>query len=280
MKGIRLLKFITIISTVVLIGCDVSSDGSNADTAIGSFEIQITDAPLDFSNINEINITIEDIAARSAQNGEFILLQDEPVNLNIMNFRNGESLRIARNDRTPVGLFDQLQLEITDVTIELKNSNENIEVGIPSQARNGYTINFDPNVEILGGVINTILLDLDLYQSFTQEGVGDTFFPSFNFNPVIRYAQLRNSGSIAGEVLGNGSVVITNALVKLHSNSQLISTTFTENSGEFGFIGIEPGTYLITAEKEGLQSDTIETQVEVQSESNISFQLDSTSTSN
>ena len=284
-----IILFFAGLLALIITSCDVSSDNTELDSNVGQLVIQITDAPLNFPNIKEINLTIEDIAVRSAENGEFLLLQDDQVNLNIMNFRNGDTRPIANSGRVPPGSFDQLQLQFTGITIELEDSDDAIDVAIDPRAQDGYTIDFNPEIEVLGARNTTILLDLNLYQSFTQQNEGENFFPSISFDPVIRYAQLGNTGSINGKVLDEGNKQIRNALVKLLNNNELVATTFSEKKpdsnsdkdpGDFKFIGIEPGTFQLTVEKEGLQKDTLETEVEMQSETNVSFRLDSTATAN
>lgn len=279
-RSILFVIIVLALSSLVITACDVSSDNQTVDSNVGTLAVELTDAPLNFPGIDEINLTIEDIAVRGADNGEFLLIQDDPVNINIMNFRNGDFQIIGGNGRVPTGMFDQLRFQITDIKIELEDSSEDIDVPIPSRAKSGYTIDFDPDIEVLGARNTSILLDLDLYQSFKQRREGQNFFPSFTFNPVIRYALLGNTGTIMGVTLREGSFEVGDALIKLFDGSKLIGTTFSEDNGDFGFIGIDPGSYRLTVEKEGLQKDTLETTVEMQTETNVSFRLDSTASEN
>lgn len=262
----------------VLSQCDVSTNQTQSSDT-GTAVVSITDAPLDIENINEVNVRMSDVQIRSAESGESIVLQDEPVSLNIMAFRNGSRQIIAGDNAVANGLYDQLSLQILDITIELNNGDD-IDVNVPQAVQDGYTIDFTPNIEVVGNGVTDILLDFDLYQSITQQSDGDTFFPSFSFSPVIRYAILGNTGDISGNIRTENSIVIGNSLVKLFRGSQLLATSFSEPSGNFAIIGIEEGPYTLVASKEGLEADTLDIEVESRGVTETELILDSLSTTN
>lgn len=259
--------------------CDLSTDQSTQASDTGSAVISITDAPLDFPNINEINITLSDVQIRNAETSEITILQDEPVSLNIMAFRNGQRQIIAGDNNVENGLYDQLTLQITSITIEMANGDDR-DVSVPQTVQDGYTIEFSPNIEVFGNGVADVLLDFDLYQSFTQQSDGNNFFPNFTFNPVIRYALLGNTGDISGNVRAENNVVLGNTLVKLFRGSQLNATTFSEPSGNFAIIGVEPGPYTLVASKEGFETDTVDLEVTSREVTETTLIVDSLQTGN
>jgi len=271
--------FICISLLVIIVQCDLSSNQNDQTSNTGTFAVSITDAPIDFPNISQVNVTMSDIQIRNADTGGILTLQDDPFTMNIMSFRNGRRQIVGGDNGVEVGLYDQLSLKITDISIELADG-ETIDVGVPQQVQDGYTINFTPNIEVLGNGVADVLLDFDLYQSFTQQSEGDNFFPNFTFNPVIRYALLGNTGDLSGNVRGEDNIVITNSLVKLLRGSELLATTFTEPNGDFAIIGLEAGSYELVASKEGLKKDTISVSVEERQITETSLTLDSLNTDN
>jgi len=260
-------------SLLFLIQCDLDDDNLQLESDVGTFVVWLTDAPLNFENIKEVNFTLEDVAIRDAETGDQITLQDDRVNINLMNFRNGDMQIIAGNSQIPPGMYDQVQFQIIDLVIEL-NDDTDVNVQVPARAQSGYTIDLEPNAEVIGARNTELLLDLDLYQSITQQGEGDNFFNSFSFDPVIRWAILGNTGRIEGTMLNESSELIENVLLKLSLDGNLVGTTFSEPNGEFGFVGIEPATYTLTVEKENFANDTLSVIVESQRTQELNITLE------
>lgn len=270
----RLLIFSCIAALLFVVGC--SNDGDNSDT--GRLIVQLTDAPFPYDLIAEANVTVYKIEARyksddkddmmqdSEMEGEsmsenegsgrpFITLMEEEIDVNLLELTNGITETLA-DVEVPVGTYDLVRVYVKGVNLVL-NDETVYELKVPSGAQSGIKVFIDPPIAVEGGFTGELLLDIDVSRSFIKRGNSG----SFNFKPVIKASNLATSGSISGTVttLQEATPIsLEGATVSLISADMVSTTTLTDASGMYMFMGVEGGTYDVMVELEGYESQTIE----------------------
>ena len=270
----RLLIFSCIAALLFVIGC--SSDENNSDT--GRLIVQLTDAPFPYDLIAEANVTVFKIEARhksddndemmedSEMEGEamseneeggnpFITLMEEEIDVNLLELTNGITETLA-DVEVPVGTYDLVRVYVKGVNLLLNDGTE-YDLKVPSGAQTGIKVFIDPPIAVEGGFTGELLLDFDVSRSFIKRGNSG----AFNFKPVIKASNLATSGSISGTVttLQEATPVgLADATVTLFAADTVNTTTSTDASGMYMFLGVQGGTYDVMVELEGYGPQTTE----------------------
>ena len=110
--GLVLLTLITMASLGLWTGCSENTlSGDNRVT------ILLTDAPLDFTGVSAVNVTIDGVSVKSTEDGEeedgqwLQLLTDGPLTVNLLDYQNGATLTIA-NGELADGDYAKVRLHI------------------------------------------------------------------------------------------------------------------------------------------------------------------------
>lgn len=254
---------------------------NKSDENQGVLNVFITDAPFPVDLVEEANIVINQIRIRSAENeneadGEnFITIVEQSIKLNLLELRNGLVGQVASTE-LPQGAYDHLRLHITDAEIILKNGDQ-YSLKVPSGSTSGLKVVVDPPIEIVGGLTSELILDFDVSKSFVLQGNMDTpaGIKGFIFKPVIRAANNSTSGVVAGNVANSVDFGLYNAKIWLEKDT-ILTTAFTDSSGNFAILGVPADVYSAFSTKEGFDT-TFYNDVEVipANQTVVNFQLDS-----
>lgn len=195
MKKMLLTMMIGIFS-FFLLSCD-SSTYVSFDSGKGNFRLLITDAPMDLTNVEAVNVTIDEVLIYPA-----MMDDEQPVpisiagtdyagdeaTLNLLELVNGEKALLGQAVVDP-GLFEKLRLNIsygellidddgddsTDPIVEsLVIPSGKVDVDTPFEVQDGFTtfltidfdaaksvhVNENPNKYILRPVINHVSTEL------------------------------------------------------------------------------------------------------------------------
>jgi Carboxypeptidase regulatory-like domain len=96
-----------------------------------------------------------------------------------------------------------------------------------------------------------------------------------SLNVTFAFAQATNTGTVVGTVTDQSGAVVPEATVTLTDTSTNESrTTVSGHTGQYVFVNVPPGTYNITASKNGFELDKIANQtVQVGTQSTANFKL-------
>ncbi len=235
----RYLKLvILLVSTLFLIlSCD-SSSTIDSDSATGTLKVSLTDAPGDFEavyiDIQEVKVHRNSDAEED--DGEWIVINDEPVRVNLLDLVNGK-LDVLGERELEAGSYQQLRLVLgndNDIVI----NGESIPLDTPSAQQSGLKLNL--NVSIEGGEIFNLLLDFDASRSIVKAGASGKFI----LKPVLRVVELEEAGAITGEIVPAESFAWVYAI----ADEDTVAGTKADESGSFTVIGLPSGTYQVSAE--------------------------------
>jgi len=251
-----------LVPLMFIVGC--SSGGAQAPGGTGTLSIEVTDAPIDHSMVEQATIWVTTVRVHgeSEADGGFRTIYDgSPVELDLLELRNGLRHALVRAD-LPVGSYGQMRLVISRAFLRLTNGveyqTEDGTIRLTSQDTSGFKVHFDPPVQISRGLTSSILLDVDLTKTFKPIPGNDPMNADrFHLAPVIRVANLDQTGDIQGLVQrddGTGNLIgVGGATVFIMAPGGVpedaIATTATEDNGSFAVIGLEPGTFDVFARR-------------------------------
>jgi hypothetical protein len=266
-KYLKTILVILILSPMLFLSCSLLHEETPV-TGKGKVVVHITDAPFPANLVEHVFVTIERVQLRlkdgncKTTEGEeipdcdegFMLLMDEPVEIDLLQLRNGLS-QLLTDAEVPVGVYDMIRLIVQDAEIII-DSEISFPLKVPGGSTGGLKVFLSNPIVVTEDGLSEILIDFDLSRSFIALGNAKTKkgIHGFIFKPVIRAVDIAQSGSIKGKVLNGTNVPLENALVSLYQNSEVITTALTDAEGKFKIIGIPSGTYSLSVEKEGFES--------------------------
>lgn len=261
-----------------LTGCSEAEKATDK----GRLTVKMTDAPFPADLISEANITINKIEIRQAgeadeQEGEaedhedktlqvdgrdkdddnspFVTLSEEELEINVFELRNGVTENLAEVE-IPVGSYNLIRLYVSHASVTLTNG-ETYNLKVPSGAQTGIKIFVAPAIEVAGGLSAELLLDFDISKSFVVQGNMDTpaGINGFIFKPVLRAVNTTTAGRVQGHV-ADTTAAIADVQVWLEKDT-IVTSTFTDQTGNYVLMGIPAGTYEVFATAENYDTLTV-----------------------
>ncbi len=266
----RLFALITILSAGLLAGCSDLTDDLGQDkekgNGTGTVVVKITDAPFPADMVAEANVTIDWIKLLKNDGNEgngndslsSVLIELEDVmTINLLALSNGVTEILSETD-VPAGTYNEIRLHITDAGIMLKDSTI-FDLKVPSGDASGLKIKIKPALEIGEDMTSEVLLDFDVSRSFVLRGNmkhGYDKVVGFIFKPVVRAVASAVTAEIYGTVTDTTDAIIESALLTLLSGTDTVTTALTDSTGLYRIIGIIPGEYSLTCEKDSFITQT------------------------
>ncbi len=248
----------------------------------GSLNVLITDAPFPFDLVEEANITVRMIDARRQavsedQEATFEVLYEGNETINLLELTNGVTKSLGEVE-VPVGTYDLVRVYVTQASIRLVNGKE-YELKVPSGEQTGIKVFIRPNIQVVNQLSTDLLLDVDVSKSFVLKGNIENAdnVTGFNFKPVIRAKNMSTTGTLTGtvtELLEDIASPLEGAEVSVMVADTVYTATFTDSSGEYLIMGLDPGAYSVKANKEGyLEGIAVEVEVFEANTTTQGFQL-------
>ncbi len=284
---------------LISLGC---SEGDSAESGVGKLTIQLTDAPFPLDLIAEANVTIFKIEARhkgdsagedtnamsddetmEEEMGEmdgssYIVLMEEEINVNLLDLTNGVTETLVDME-VPVGTYDQLRIYAKGINVVMNDEeNTTYDLKLPSAEQSGIKVFIKPAIEIAGGLSTDLLLDFDVSRSFVPRGNirKSEEFNGFNFKPVIKVSNLTTAGTLKGAVTTieeESTIGLEGVQITIYQEGEVITSTFTDETGAYMVLGLDAGLYNIMAELEGYDSQTAEA-IQIVSGNNTSLDFE------
>jgi hypothetical protein len=258
----RLLKLLfLLLLPLFFISCDPDGD---ITPKTGKLNVQLVDAPFEYDLVAEANVTVFKVEIREAgedEDGGFLTLTEEEFQVNLLELTNGVSETLFSNE-IPVGEYDQIRVYVKDASVVLTDGTV-YDLKVPSGEQTGIKVSVDPAIRVAGGLTADLLLDFDVSQSFVARGnIGKPNFNGFIFKPTIKGVNLSTAGTFAGIVNipddKDNPVIVEGAQIDILDGDVVISSTFTDVTGEFTFLGVQSGTYTVWIQKEGYLTTVLE----------------------
>ena len=260
----------SIAATALLLASACSGGGSGTTTGGGGgggngsgvLSLEATDAPFVFDIVSEARISIDRITILpgDGDDGPIVLYQGNPVELDLLSLRNGVTRALATHD-VPAGDYRQLRIRVVAARLVLVNGNvyttEDGTIHLSSQDTSGFKVFVDPPITVAEGEHASALLDFDMTHTFHPIPANDPLSANhFNLHPVLHVSNLGETGGIQGRVLrddgSGGTTPVASATVYVlppgdPDPEHAIATTGSNDNGAYAFLGLEPGTYDLSA---------------------------------
>jgi hypothetical protein len=249
------LLFTVFAAALILSGCDKSKTDSLVNNGPGRLIVSITDDPFNIDLVESATVTISKIEVRKTGDetgNPFIVVSENPVNVELIDLRNGITKELA-DIAIPAGDYDLVRLYIGEASLTIKGNE--VPLKVPSGQQTGIKLFIDPVLHVEGGLTEELLLDFDLANSFVMRGNMQhaAGVNGFIFKPVIRAVNQSTAGRIEGKIRDDAAepVVVPDAEVWVTQQDATIATTFSDLDGNYTLAGLPAGTYSIYASKDG-----------------------------
>ena len=259
MKTYYYVLFALFSGILLLIGC---SDYGNELQYVkyGKISVKLTDAPFPYDFIDEANVTIYKIETRvknldeskgDQDDSNFEVLYEGEQKVNLLTLTNGVTMAMGEAE-VPVGSYDLVRVYIKEGSVVLKDGTT-FDLKVPSGEQTGIKVFVNPAIDVFSSLSSDLLLDIDVSKSFIAKGNIESMggITGFNFKPVIRASNMSTAGSLAGRVTTLVEEVetgVAGAQISVWDGEEHITSTSTDESGNYMVLGLEEGTYTIQAE--------------------------------
>lgn len=228
----------------LIISCQDNNDDQSFDEELSSrIQLKLVDAPGDYL---EVNVIITDIKYNSTEDdGGWISFgepEDYPIEVDLTELIAGNSLLLT-DEVIPSGELKQIRLilgEGNTLVIEDENGNPyTVPLNTPSAQQSGLKLRLDTYLE--PNFTYVYILDWDVNKSIVEAGNSG----NYNLHPVINVIAEVNSGSITGFVMDD-LLAVQDAVVELYTvNDEYVTSTITNEQGEFLINGLVEGEYIL-----------------------------------
>ncbi len=227
----------------------------------GNVEVKLTDDPFPMSFVASANLNITKIEIQNAESGDYVMVFEGSAEYNIAGLNNGQTASVSLQS-VPAGTYDKVRITIDGASISLTDGrqfNANISGSLQEES------DIIPALRVEGDGNASLLIDVDLAETFefdtnSMNGIITNISQILGLNDFdldFRAADLSQTGTVSGTVIDDNGTVYANATVKLESNSDLDGdgdiddiVTISNGQGEFEFIGVPAGSYILTVETE------------------------------
>lgn len=250
------------LSLAFLLSCSSDNDDKGGDNSSkGMLSIDITDAPFPSDLVAEANVTINKVDIRKIGENDsaaFTTLIEEELSFNLLDLTNGVTATLVDLE-IEIGAYDLVRLYVTEADVVLSDGST-FDLKVPSGSQTGLKVFIDPAIEVVGGLTSELLLDFDVSRSFVAQGNINSpgGINGFIFKPVVKGANLTNSGRLTGTVTDSVGAVVDGAQVTVYAEDTVNTSSLTDETGSFTVLGLGAGTYWIMVEYGEYEAVTIE----------------------
>ncbi len=211
-----------------------SDDDSTTPATKATLSVSLTDAPADY---DQVNITFSEVAV--SMNGGWVVLSGEEVTVNLLEWNNGKSIELGRQDVDP-GKVTQIRLMVTKAEVVIDGQTH--DVTIPSAEQTGLKI--VTNFDLVAGSTYNLVLDFDANHSIVTTG-NPSNPTGYKLKPTIRAVDQAVTGSISGTVTNFTDAPLA---IALQGGVAVTSTPVDLANGGFRLSYLLPGVYDVRIE--------------------------------
>jgi hypothetical protein len=156
----RLAALALALTAAVLIAACSHSNGSHTGAGMGMLSVRMIDAPIDLSNVQNVNVTLTGVIVFPAETVNpmgtvtetgAISVMTHPATFDLLTLTGGASALLASGE-VPAGDYSRIRLEVSDATLVYKDGTsqslkiESNKVDVPIQFH--VTVNADTSLTL------------------------------------------------------------------------------------------------------------------------------------
>ncbi|HEX5438402.1 MAG TPA: DUF4382 domain-containing protein [Gemmatimonadaceae bacterium] len=268
------MKRVLYITAAVLSAFALGACSDSMSSTTGTLSVQLTDAPFPFSNVKSADMYVVRIDARMSNATDadvtdptdpgnntdptkgWVTIATPNASYNLLDLQNGATVNLGQTT-LPTGQYQsfRLILDVSKSSITLADGTQ-AAITWPSAGQTGVKINLAQPIDVVAGG-TVMVLDFDLGNSFVLRG-SSIAANGLLFKPVIRATARDITGSVSGsvhedsptgapEVGATVEVLKAGTLLTDTSPDSVVSTTQTDDAGNFTFAFVLPGAYELRA---------------------------------
>ena len=187
-------RFLTLGAIILIATAGIVSCSSNAlGPGQGYLGIQLTDAPLDMSNVDEVRVTLDEFLVYPADGSSAVALDltsEGPLTLNLLDYQNGAVILTAEG-AVPEGDFNRVRMSVSEAILVLDDDfdPETPSIEEPIFLPSGK-VDIPVAFSISAGEEATLTLDFDAERSVQ---VNETGSEKYILRPVVVPVNMSNS---------------------------------------------------------------------------------------
>ena len=245
--------FFVAIAIIVIIGLQSCNNDTvdNSTNGTSTIQLRLVDAPGDYL---EVNVIITDIRYNPSEGDEgwisFGEPADYPIEVDLTELIAGNDLLLT-DEVIPSGQIEQIRLVLGEGnTLVIEDDNGEpytVPLSTPSAQQSGLKLHLDTFLE--SGFTYVYILDWDVNESIVEAGNSG----NYNLHPVINLIAEVNSGSISGIVMDDLLPLEDVVIQAFTVNNEYVTSTITNEFGEFLVSGLAEGEYILKIEEIGYE---------------------------
>jgi hypothetical protein len=239
------MRLITIFIVIILCMITACSRGEDDKQEHARIKIYLTDAPVDYQEVN-----IDVVSVRVIINDSLINLPTNAGIYNILDFVNGKDTLLVE-DEIPAGYLSQIRLVLGEENTVMRDSVV-YDMKTPSAQQSGLKLNVHEDIH--PGISYAYVLDFEADKSIVRTGNG-----RHQLKPVIRVY----TKAVTGILQGVSWPPEAKAYISVINASDTIGTAADTVTGEFLVRGLEEGTYNVDFESSDGFRDTTLTDISI-----------------
>lgn len=245
------LSTLSLLLALSFAGCSKDDRDAPPPTG-GAVNFEITDAPYPYGLLQQVNLTIAEVAVIDSSGGTSIV-DSQTRTYDLLQLQQGRTALLAAVILPP-GEYREFRLKVTDGTVVLTDG-RSFPLNVPSGDSSGLKIKLQQSPLLVSlGSSSRLIFDFDLSRSLVPTPASATRaedIRSFQLKPVIRAAVAADTGEIAGttSLLSGGPVVGGTVTVE---GVDFVQTTSTDANGNFVLSFLPPGIYTVKVESGNL----------------------------
>jgi hypothetical protein len=235
---------------LVLLGACATPDADPPRT--NTIRVSLTDAPLHEATSLMVSFGRVDLVSSGAGAG-VITVTEARGRLDVLGLANGVMATIGEAE-VPDGTYAEIRLVVDDATLAF--GDDTFDVVVPSGDETGLKIALEPPLVVSGGAARDVVIDFDVHRGVVETPPGSG---RYGLVPTALRA-FSEAAAVAGEVveLGTGDgIEAVRVDVFAAGSLDLVTTTYSEADGSFGFGALLAGVYDLRFESAGYEPVTV-----------------------
>jgi len=187
------LALVTLALVLALILAATTSCSNDTVAGTATVQVFLTDAPLDLTTVNAVNVTVTELSLRTADDADgdsekLTLVGGEPWTVNLLDYQNGDTVLMATGD-IPAGEYAKIRFEVSAAELAMDDDGDEMTPDVVEPIFNpSGKVDIPVPFLVTAGMDMSITLDFDAELSVQVNTTGGTH--PYILRPVINVVEM------------------------------------------------------------------------------------------